>query len=172
MDLGKPYIPIKSYVAALEQHLQQLLAQEPERKISIIAHSMGGLITRMLLEQKPELATKLTKVITLGTPHKGTAAINKQADNWTSNLFHPQGPHISSLKNFAQSAPDLEVITLASEHDLIVFPVDFALLEQGQYEKLSRISHTGLLTEDVIQQKVIQYLAQECQGNNAPDTKQ
>jgi len=57
-------------------------------KIAILAHSMGGLVARSLLEehgnitvdgQQIDLADKLIRLITLGTPHRGSPA---SIENW------------------------------------------------------------------------------------------
>ncbi|MDD1780855.1 alpha/beta hydrolase [Enterovibrio sp. ZSDZ35] len=39
---------------------------------AIVAHSMGGVITRTYLENGSEMSAFVTKVVTLGTPHKGS----------------------------------------------------------------------------------------------------
>jgi len=158
VDLGKPYIPVANYVRALEQQLERLNVADPEQKISIIAHSMGGLVVRMLLAERPDMGAQLQKVITLGTPHQGTALFDKLNNNWLSRVFHPHSEQILNLANLHQSAPALEVISIASEHDLIVFPAEYALLENSQHEKLTEISHAGLLTEKYVHQRVIQHL--------------
>ncbi len=43
-----------------------------EKKVNIVAHSMGGLVVRSLLTQYHEYQGKINKVIFIGTPHKGT----------------------------------------------------------------------------------------------------
>ena len=44
----------------------------PEQRITFIGHSMGGLLARYLLESQPLWAGLARRLITIGTPHRGT----------------------------------------------------------------------------------------------------
>jgi triacylglycerol esterase/lipase EstA (alpha/beta hydrolase family) len=45
---------------------------DEEKKVIIVAHSFGGLVTRSLLKQYPDYQNKIAKVIFVGTPHAGS----------------------------------------------------------------------------------------------------
>jgi triacylglycerol lipase len=45
--------------------------------VHIIAHSMGGLDARMVLADHPELATRVSCLTTIGTPHHGTTSADR-----------------------------------------------------------------------------------------------
>jgi len=53
--------------------LADCIAALPPRPVSIVAHSMGGLVTRAALAQ-PHCAARVQRVLTLGTPHLGALA--------------------------------------------------------------------------------------------------
>ncbi|MCK5607761.1 alpha/beta hydrolase, partial [Candidatus Pacearchaeota archaeon] len=43
------------------------------KKVIIVTHSMGGLVTRSFLKQYPDYHDKIAKVIFIGTPHRGSS---------------------------------------------------------------------------------------------------
>ncbi len=57
----------------LKDRLEKVLAAGAP-SVHIIAHSMGGLDARMVLADHPELATRVSCLTTIGTPHHGTTS--------------------------------------------------------------------------------------------------
>ncbi len=62
----------------LRNCIDNALTLNPGKKVSIIAHSQGGLVTRALLQKPPaagerDYATVVSKLVFLGTPMKGAA---------------------------------------------------------------------------------------------------
>ncbi|MEC4621908.1 alpha/beta fold hydrolase, partial [Bacillus paranthracis] len=43
-----------------------------DKNTALVCHSMGGLVARAYLAANSEQSQNVTKVITLGTPHKGS----------------------------------------------------------------------------------------------------
>ena len=54
----------------IEEMYDQLSAQQKEQKITIVAHSMGGLVSRACLDY-PECRSKVRALYTMGSPHGG-----------------------------------------------------------------------------------------------------
>lgn len=50
-------------------HIDEFIAGEPA---ALVCHSMGGLVARAYLEANSNMSQHVSKVITLGTPHKGS----------------------------------------------------------------------------------------------------
>ena len=48
-------------------------ALSPREKVDVVAHSMGGVVARLALED-PGTARRVATLVTLGTPHQGTHA--------------------------------------------------------------------------------------------------
>lgn len=71
--------------------LQQLLTAwpVPVRELVVVAHSMGGLVTRSAVHQAQlrgqDWTKKLTRIVFLGTPHHG--APMERAGNWVHQLL-------------------------------------------------------------------------------------
>ncbi len=95
----------------LKEFIDPLLAQWrrqlfPDAKVVVIAHSMGGLVSRYWAECLGG-AEDCRAIFTFGTPHRGSNSI---AD-YIANGFHEKGLDLSDL-----------VKTLASAHELL--PID------------------------------------------------
>jgi pimeloyl-ACP methyl ester carboxylesterase len=71
-----PNIAITSLRGSIELALKSFPPEVPEdnRKVIIVAHSMGGIVTRSLLKQDLSgyYASKIDKVVFIGTPHLGS----------------------------------------------------------------------------------------------------
>lgn len=72
-------LPVSESGAALDAAIAELVGAwpVPVRRISLVGHSMGGLVVRAALESCPEDSTsgwaaRVTDVVTLGTPHLGS----------------------------------------------------------------------------------------------------
>ncbi|MBZ0089858.1 MAG: hypothetical protein K8H90_05710, partial [Thermoanaerobaculia bacterium] len=66
--------------------------------------------------------------------------------------------YLRGLPALAALAPGAEVTTIASAHDLLVYPVACAHLEGARQITLVGIGHLGLLTDRAIQQRVADLL--------------
>ncbi len=77
--------------------VNQLYQSNPafgERQVVIMAHSMGGLVTRYALNTDSAFRSKVHRVITLGTPHLGSPLANPSwirqespSESWREILF-------------------------------------------------------------------------------------
>jgi pimeloyl-ACP methyl ester carboxylesterase len=63
--------------AALAGRIRDVLdeARPPDRDLTIVAHSLGGLVARYAI-QEPDIGPRLRDLVTLGTPHRGTPLVN------------------------------------------------------------------------------------------------
>ena len=93
--------PISANGTEFAQFVNNFCANNPafaERQVVIMAHSMGGLVSRYALNTNPDFRARVHRLITLGTPHLGSPLANpswvKQADtsgiieNIVSSFYH------------------------------------------------------------------------------------
>lgn len=66
------YLPIADIGKRLHADLTQLAAEYPDLKLIIVAHSMGGLVSRAALEGNTPVVPCVTDLFMLGTPHQGS----------------------------------------------------------------------------------------------------
>jgi pimeloyl-ACP methyl ester carboxylesterase len=157
--LGLPYRSPDVYAKALERRMAQLLEASAGTRLDVVAHSMGGLVLRQALAESPRLAARLRRVVTLGTPHHGTGLLRRFRFGPVYRMMSRGAPYLEKLPAFADTAPGAEVTTLASRHDLVVYPVETAHLDRAERITLDGIGHLGLLTEREVQELVAARLA-------------
>jgi triacylglycerol lipase len=66
-----PVVPPAGSIAARAAALSRALAQVDEKRLSVLAHSMGGLDTRYAVSRLG-LASRVGALVTVGTPHRGS----------------------------------------------------------------------------------------------------
>ena len=62
--------------SSLDQKVEDIKTQTGAEKVDIVTHSMGGLVARNYISN-PDKANKVSKLITLGTPHLGSTEFLK-----------------------------------------------------------------------------------------------
>ncbi len=124
VSMGRPFRPIERYAPTLESALRELIDAFPGERIDVIAHSMGGVILRLVLSRRPDLAVAVGRIVTLGSPHRGTALVNSLALAPEHRQLEPGSTFLEQLPDFRSSAPEAEVTTVATERDFIVYPRD------------------------------------------------
>ncbi len=64
--------PVNSIAARAQDLKEDILSRYPNRKVNIIAHSMGGLDARYMITHL-DMADQVASVTTIATPHRGTS---------------------------------------------------------------------------------------------------
>ncbi len=157
VSLGRPLRPIEDYEQPLVSALRQLIEGHPGTKVDVIAHSMGGIVLRLALASEARLAASIGRVITLGSPHHGTAAVSGLPGAHETRQLDPKGPFLQHLPEIQESAPDAEVITVAADLDFVVYPKSTSYLKGAQILELAT-SHPGLITEKAMIERIVDAL--------------
>lgn len=158
VSLGPPYRHQEVYGRRLQRTLRALREERPGEPIDVVAHSMGGLILRLVLAWEPELAASVRRVVTLGTPHHGTALLRWFRSGPVYRMMSRESEFLRELPELATTAPQAEVLTVATAHDLVVYPVETAHLPGARQVTLEGVGHVGLLTEREVREMVADWL--------------
>lgn len=145
--LGSPYQSAEVYAKPLARVMRDLRSQFKGQGFDIVAHSMGGLITRKVLADDPELAASARRIVTLGSPHHGTGLLSWIRFGPVYQMMSFESHFLQALPDLSQSAPSAEVTTVATEQDLVVYPVSTCFLSGSRRVTLSGLGHLGLLTD-------------------------
>ena len=116
-------------------------------RIDLIAHSMGGLVARVYLQQLGG-ARRVDRLITLGTPHQGTYAASFLPSALVRQLL-PDGPFIRHL-NGLPPPERTRVTSIVAGRDLLVQPVEAAACPFGEVRRLEDLGHVELLFRPVV----------------------
>ena len=73
-------------------------------------------------------------------------------------MLNRQSTYLRDLPGFAELAPDAIVTTVASRHDLVVYPTEMALLAGSKQITLDEISHLGLMCQPTVMGVVVESL--------------
>ena len=135
---------------------RQIDSQVKGGRIDIVAHSLGGLIARLYVQQLGG-ARRVDRLVTLATPHQGTYA----------SMFVPSAfvrqlePGCSFMEHLESLRPPLDVAfhAFAADGDQFVHPRDSALLPFGRNRMFHGQGHNSLLLSPVVLSAVQQALA-------------
>ena len=133
----------------LKEHdaeLAGILSALPEKPLSIVTHSMGGLLIRSALAQMPELNSKLHRIVMIAPPNKGSdAASYWYSKKFLNRLVLPLEDMRSEADSRIHTLPEPQVETgiIAAERDKMVTPAYSGLT--GRERIFLQSSHSMIL---------------------------
>lgn len=152
---GLPYVSVNlepifgsidDYAPIVDEAVTRATALTGQKPI-VVCHSMGGLAARAWLVTSPDAASRVQKIITIGTPHRGT---------WLARFSHlangrqmrhdcewQQGLAARELALHAQRNAELFVCWY-SNTDNIVFPASTATLPGADNRLVVGAAHVAL----------------------------
>jgi pimeloyl-ACP methyl ester carboxylesterase len=153
--LGRPFQPLVGYMPALERALDELVGRFPDRPVDVVCHSMGGVILRLVLARRQDLAGRIGRIVTLGSPHRGTASPRGVA--WFADVreLSRRSPVLAHLPGLPELAPAARLTTIASTRDFIVYPHDSALVPGAEQALFHDVGHAGLLVHPEVVAEVV-----------------
>ena len=111
-------------------------------RITLVAHSMGGLVARVYLQMLGG-DRRVDRLITLGTPHGGSHATAWVPTPLVSQL-KPGGPFLEHL-NGLPPPKGVEVLSIGASEDLMVLPADNSFCAFGEHHLLAGRGHLDML---------------------------
>lgn len=145
--MGVPIPTPMVYARPLARVMRELADRFPAEGFDVVTHSIGGVITREVLRQHPDLATKIHRIVTLGSPHHGTAAVRWIKFGPIYKMLALNSDYLRELPTFRALAPKVQATTVATKHDLVVYPVETSHLEGAHPVNLTGVNHLGLMTD-------------------------
>jgi hypothetical protein len=137
-NLEPVYADIDAYADGLARRIAEIRNATGADQLVILAYSMGGLAARAYMRKYG--ARRVAKLITLGTPHYGTAMARLIAGESGRQIV----PGNTWLQRLNADAPGLPVVSLFSYQDSMVVPQESAALAGAKIVRLSGIGHLGM----------------------------
>ena len=156
VDLEPVGAGIDEFVPLVARAVDELLAHTGARQVIIVAHSMGGLVARAFLRQHG--VQQVARVITLGTPHHGTALANLAVGRNARQMSRPGGePHGWLAQLDADETPATRALftSIWSHHDNIVAPQASSHLPGATNIALGGIGHVALAADPRVMRQVL-----------------
>jgi len=152
-----PYFgDLDEFASQLAARIESICAETGAAQVTLIGHSMGGLVCRRVLTMHSH--SRIAKLVTLGTPHHGSHysrwLLGKNAQqmrigsDWLANLARAEAP--------TQRPPTLCVYSLFDE---IISPPESSILVWARNVPITAVGHYGLVFSDVAATEVIRFLA-------------
>jgi len=151
VDLEPVTAGIDDYAGQIQAAAQRLLAATGQDRLVIVAHSMGGLASRAYLQAHGDAA--VAKLITLGTPHHGTALASFGI-----------GANARQMRRGAQWLAALDkgdagrrgkITSIWSHHDNIIAPQDSCRLEGARNIEIGGVGHVALADNALVLSHVL-----------------
>jgi triacylglycerol esterase/lipase EstA (alpha/beta hydrolase family) len=160
IDLEPMLASIEQFVPALHARIEEICRHTGQDQIVIVAHSMGGLVARAYL--RDHSAHRVRRVITLGTPHRGTglarfgAGVNVREMLWTGSAENGRcSDWLQGLARHEDLALRPLFVSIFSHQDNIVSPQLSSQLSGARNIEFNGIGHVALGLDPRVQQEVM-----------------
>lgn len=139
--------------------LDALLGDDPDARVILVGHSLGGLLCRCAAGD-PRYRRRVSGLVTLGSPHKGSELAFVGANRMARGLIPGQG--ISQAVE-AASDPDCQRLGIYTLIDDYVFPLDMLRTGRTGWEErvCSPMSHVWMLYSEEVAGMVVEFLGDE-----------
>lgn len=122
-------------------------------QIDLVAHSMGGLISRLALEDAA-VARRVHTLVTLGTPHHGTHAARYAATHQSLQL-RPGSPVLERLAVQEPWQGPPRLVCFWSDADMMMLPAETARVEGADNIEVPGTSHLAWLLVPAVAERAL-----------------
>ena len=123
-------------------------------QITVIAHSMGGLVTRAYMVAQPNNTTRISKLITLASPHLGTKMASFGIGQCVGEMRMNSG-WLAALERAEAETIHPPTVSIYTLNDDLVYPPENSRLAWANNVPVSAIGHVGMLFSKSIAERVI-----------------
>ncbi len=158
-----PWRDIACFAKQLEAFIAEVIG-DPTIKVDIVAHSMGGLVSRYYINILGGWQ-RISNLITLGTPHAGSMLWSFAV--WRcGRQMRPKSPLLNELAQHDHRLQGIKVCSIYSDFDELVIQQESPMLSlPGASNQLVRgVGHVGLL----FSKKAFTLIEQALRGVNEP----
>jgi hypothetical protein len=159
LDYTPWFASIDTYVPQLGAAIEEVCFATGAERVIVVAHSMGGLVTRDYLERFG--GDRVAHVITLGTPHQGTWMTRfgftpnvrnmAMGSEWLAGL--------QARESLRSRDPYRAFTCVFTYHDNLVTPQHNAVLLGARQIALSGIGHVSLVLSPCVLGHVLEEIA-------------
>jgi hypothetical protein len=137
---------VEAMAIQLRSFLEEVISVnglEAEAKVDLIAHSQGGIASRIALEE-PTFAARIATLVTLGTPHAGTYVARFTATRQGGELRRDSPVFARFAAQLPWSGP-VRLVAFWSNGDLLVLPAESAAVEGAENIEMTGFTHLSYL---------------------------
>lgn len=154
---------LDDYVPLVQRAVAELCERSGSARVIIVAHSMGGLVARAYLREHG--SARIARVITLGTPHHGTAlasfgfGLNAQQMQRANAGADGASAWLTVLAAAESESRRALFTSIFSHHDNIIAPQTSSYLPGAKNIEFGAIGHVALGSNEAVMQCVLDEVA-------------
>jgi triacylglycerol esterase/lipase EstA (alpha/beta hydrolase family) len=157
IDLEPPGASIDDFVPQVQAAVQRLRVASGSEQVIIVGHSMGGLVARAYLRACAQCGddAHVARVITLGTPHHGTALAHFGPGSNAAQMRRDSA-WLAALAASEANTQRMLISSIYSVHDNIIAPQDSSELPGARNLVFGAIGHVALGRHPLIMRCTLQ----------------
>jgi pimeloyl-ACP methyl ester carboxylesterase len=144
LNLEPLFADVEVHAMRVAQEVRALQRETAGARVSIIAHSMGGLVARAALRLLDPDSVRA--VVTIATPHHGTRLARCFSWSRPARQMFPESIWLQALNSAQEGHLTVPLVSIYSLEDNLVVPPRSARLEGAQVHELRGFGHLGLLS--------------------------
>jgi triacylglycerol esterase/lipase EstA (alpha/beta hydrolase family) len=155
IDLEPVAAGIDDYAPLIEARVRGLCAATGAARIAVVAHSMGGLAARAWMRTYGD--ARVAKLITLGTPHHGTA-LARFGPGANAAQMRRDSAWLRALAASETQDVRARIVSIYTHHDNIVAPQDSSVLPGARNVAFGGVGHVALGSNPRVLAEVLRIL--------------
>lgn len=155
LSMAPPYTSMGRLVPQLNQRIEEVCAATGADRVTLVAHSMGGLICRCYLARHG--SERVDRLLTLATPHQGSE-LARIAFGRNAREMEPGSLWLRDLAGVALKIP---ACSLRNPYDNYAMPQDGQRLPGAADLELPAVGHLALLYDRRIADLLRELLARK-----------
>ncbi|MFD9290022.1 lipase family alpha/beta hydrolase [Streptomyces sp. NPDC060030] len=161
---------IRTAAELLGRHVEEICSRTGHREVDIVGHSLGGLIARYYV-QRLGGDRRVRTLVTLGTPHGGTAAVPLAGAHPIVRQMRSGSELIEELRRPAPGCRT-RFVSFWSELDRVILPVETACVDHPDLDavnvRVTGIGHLALPVHPAVASAIRQALESDGADVGAP----
>lgn len=147
----------REHAAEMAVAVEHLLERTGQARVDVVAHSMGGLATRVYLREHPG---RVRRVVFLATPHRGTVSAYVAFGKGREEML-PRSAFLSELNAAPPVPPGVEALTVRTFLDTHILPGSSATLPGVPDVIVCCPTHAGLTRDEEVFRVILGFLRGE-----------
>ncbi|MEA2109490.1 MAG: alpha/beta fold hydrolase [Pseudomonadota bacterium] len=128
-----------------------------DTSLTLIGHSMGGLVCRQYVAKYGHERQNVHRLITLGTPHRGTRL-------WSAGIgavvrdLRPGSSFLAQLEEYSAGQCPRQRLSIASDFDELIIPNENADYPGAEHRKVHLVGHFMLVLSSRVYEHIHKFL--------------
>jgi pimeloyl-ACP methyl ester carboxylesterase len=149
-----PWGTFEQVASQLERFIAENLREV--RRISLVGHSLGGLIVRSIV-QSSSVSAKVDVLVTLATPHGGVGRA-RFGPTALVRALDPAGDVVRGLGRTLGAVPTRHVVIVAEDDRTVSPSASAAAVDGAQVVRIGSVGHNGSLFDTRVHGAVVEAL--------------